>query len=238
MENKRIYITGDTHGDFKRIKKFCELNNTTTDDVMIILGDAGINYYLDIRDKRLKDQIVKLPITLFCIHGNHEERPENINAYKPHTFFDGKVLVEPEYPNIIFAQDGQIYNINGNYCLVLGGAYSVDKWYRITWGYEWFKSEQIPDSQKRLIETELDKQGWRVDFVLSHTCPYYTRPTHLFLRNIDQSTVDSSMEVWLQKIADRLTFKQWYFGHYHDDWDNGKYSMYYHDVTEFPCEEG
>ena len=38
------------------------------------------------------------------------------------------------------------------------------------------------------------------------------------------------MEVWLQKIADRLTFKHWYFGHYHDDWDNGKYSMLYTDI--------
>lgn len=37
-------------------------------------------------------------------------------------------------------------------------------------------------------------------------------------------------EVWLQKIADRLTFKHWYFGHYHDDWDNGKYSMLYMDI--------
>ena len=52
----------------------------------------------------------------------------------------------------------------------------------------------------------------------------------MFLRSVDQSTVDSSMEVWLQKIADRLTFKHWYFGHYHDDWDNGKYSMLYMDI--------
>ncbi len=41
------YITGDTHGDFSRIAEFCGSNGTDTNDVMIILGDAGINYYLD-----------------------------------------------------------------------------------------------------------------------------------------------------------------------------------------------
>ncbi|MCR5720461.1 MAG: metallophosphoesterase [Lachnospiraceae bacterium] len=69
------YITGDTHGDFSRIAEFCEANGTDTEDVMIILGDAGINYYLDARDRDLKNELGRLPITLFCVHGNHEARP-------------------------------------------------------------------------------------------------------------------------------------------------------------------
>ena len=39
-----FYITGDTHGDFRRIEQFCLENDTTVEDVMIILGDAGIFY--------------------------------------------------------------------------------------------------------------------------------------------------------------------------------------------------
>ena len=35
-----IYITGDTHRDFSRLDKM-EFNK---DDLLIILGDAGINY--------------------------------------------------------------------------------------------------------------------------------------------------------------------------------------------------
>ena len=225
-----IYLTGDTHGNFDRIRRFCEINNTTKDDVLIILGDAGINYYLNKRDYKLKQELQNLPITLFCIHGNHEERPENINTYKLNVFFDNLVYQESEFPNILFAVDGMIYKINNNKCLVLGGAYSVDKYHRLMKGYQWFESEQIPDDRKAEIEGYLSVCGYNVDYVLSHTCPYNTRPIHMFLRSIDQSTVDSSMEVWLQKIADRLTFKHWYFGHYHDDWDNGKYSMLYTDI--------
>ena len=55
-----IYLTGDTHGNFDRIRRFCELNNTTKDDVLIILGDAGINYYLNKRDYKLKQELQNL----------------------------------------------------------------------------------------------------------------------------------------------------------------------------------
>ena len=57
-----IYITGDTHGRFKKIKLFCRENNTTKDDIMIILGDAGINYFLDERDEQLKNNLMTLPM--------------------------------------------------------------------------------------------------------------------------------------------------------------------------------
>lgn len=229
-----VFLTGDTHGNFNRIKRFCAENNTDKNDVLIILGDAGINYYLNSRDRKLKHQLQDLPITLFCIHGNHEERPENIDTYKLNTFFGNLVYVEPEFPNLLFAVDGLIYNIQGKECLVLGGAYSVDKWYRLQMGYKWFDSEQISDIRKIEIEDYLTERGNKVDYVFSHTCPYYTRPVHLFLSCIDQSTVDSSMEVWLQKISNTLQYEHWYFGHYHDDWDNGKYSMLYTDIVPFP----
>ncbi len=73
-----VYITGDKHGDYDQVFEFCYKNNTSKNDIMIILGDAGINYYLDNKDYTLKNHLKELPITLFCIHGNHEERPYNI----------------------------------------------------------------------------------------------------------------------------------------------------------------
>lgn len=39
-----IYITGDTHGEFGRIEAFCRQFGTCREDVMVILGDAGINF--------------------------------------------------------------------------------------------------------------------------------------------------------------------------------------------------
>lgn len=70
-----IYITGDTHGDFRNVERFCKKMQTSKDDVLIILGDAGINYYGPEQDKRKKKYLESLPITIFAIHGNHEMRP-------------------------------------------------------------------------------------------------------------------------------------------------------------------
>ncbi len=107
-----IYITGDTHRDFSRIYNFCEREETTRDDIMIILGDSGINYYLMGMDNILKSELELMPITLFCIHGNHEERPFNIPSYEEQQWHGGTVYVEPKYPSLIFAKDGEIYDFN------------------------------------------------------------------------------------------------------------------------------
>lgn len=77
-----IYITGDTHGEFGRIEAFCRRFETCKEDVMIILGDAGINFSGGIRDMRKKGFLESLPITVFAIHGNHEQRPQTIEGYQ------------------------------------------------------------------------------------------------------------------------------------------------------------
>ena len=101
-----IYITGDKHGDFSEVYAFCCKNKTTRDDLMIVLGDAGINYYANEQDIYLKNSLLQYPMTFFCIHGNHEERPENIEGYKTKIFHGGLVYYEEEYPHILFAKDG------------------------------------------------------------------------------------------------------------------------------------
>ena len=55
-----IYITGDTHRDFRRVETFCNVTETTKDDILIILGDVGINYYGRSNDNWLKEELSKL----------------------------------------------------------------------------------------------------------------------------------------------------------------------------------
>jgi len=80
--NPMTIITGDKHGDFRRIDALCSLASTTKDDLLIILGDAGINYYGGKRETQFKHTLAKLPITMLCIHGNHERRPEAVGSYQ------------------------------------------------------------------------------------------------------------------------------------------------------------
>ena len=204
-----IYITGDTHREFYKLHDV-EKNK---DNMLIILGDVGINYYLDERDKKLKEQLNSYNIKLFCIQGNHEERPENISTYKEIDMFGGKVFIEEEYPNLIFAKNGELYDIDNKKVLVIGGAYSVDKNYRIIYGYPWFKDEQL---NKEEMDNILNKyKGQYIDIVLSHTCPLKYEPTEVFMKCIDQSDVDKSMEKFLDRVEESIDYDKWYCGHYH-----------------------
>ncbi len=206
-----IYITGDTHRDFSRIYKL----EKDTDNMLIVLGDVGINYYLNEEDKNYKEYLKKLKLKLFCVRGNHEERPENISTYKEVEMFGGKVFIEEEYPNLIFAKDGEIYNIDGKKILVIGGAYSVDKQYRLLHGYKWFKDEQLT---KKEMDTILEKvKGKHFDIVLTHACPYKYEPREVFMQGLDQSKVDKSMEHFLDKIEENINYDKWYCGHYHTE---------------------
>lgn len=211
-----IYLTGDTHGQFGRIEKFCERMETSRDDVMIILGDAGINFSGGLIDRRKKEQIDQLPITLFCIHGNHERRPETIPSYHEETWRQGTVYVEQDFRHILFAKDGEVYDLNGIRAIAIGGAYSIDWMYR-TYGRSWWPDEQPSPTVKARVEAKLEQLDWKVDVVLSHTTPLKYEPTEVFLSGIDQTRVDKSTEVWLDGLEERLAYGKWYCGHYHTE---------------------
>lgn len=228
----KFYITGDTHGDFLRIDSFCRRFKPDTDDVMIILGDAGLNYYGDKRDRFSKFRVSKMPITIFCIHGNHEMRPTDVSGYLTKEFCGGTVWYQDEYPNILFAKDGEIYTFGEYRCIVIGGAYSIDKWYRLENGWNWFSNEQPDDEIKAYVEKQLENNDNKIDVVLSHTCPLKHEPVEVFFDFIDQSKVDKSTEQWLDSIENILDYKKWYCGHYHTSKIIDKMQFMFEDIDE------
>ena len=230
-----IYITGDKHGDLEFVRDFCNNHpGLSTEDVLIILGDVGINYDLNWQEKRVKRMLSKLPITLLCVHGNHEERPYNIKGYKEVNYFQGKVYQQRRYPNILFCKDGENYKINNRYFFVLGGAYSTDKYLRLKQGWKWFPSEQpSPDSRINASDT-MKRFNNSFDIVLSHTCPKkYIDNKKLKHYYIDEYDIDYSTEEWLETIDNTIQYNHWYLGHFHKDIDiNEKVTVVFNNVIQ------
>jgi 3-oxoacid CoA-transferase subunit A len=211
-----IYITGDIHGEVFRIAEAVARFNIDSEDVIVLLGDVGMNYYGNKRgDRHRKKRLNKLGVPMFCIHGNHEMRPGTIPSYHEVEWHGGAVYVEDDHPNLLFAKDGEVYDLNGQKTIVIGGAYSVDKWYRLQCDLNWFPDEQPSEEIKAKVEQKLHELGWRVDAVLTHTCPERYIPREAFLSGVDQATVDSSTEQWLDTIAERLDYRAWFCGHWH-----------------------
>lgn len=229
-----LYATGDIHGNVIPLLQWldkCEIPHTK-DQIIVLVGDVGVNYYGNMADRERKVMLQDSNRTYFCIHGNHERRPESMSTYHTAIWNGGTVYVEDEFSNLIFAKDGEVYDLEGLKTLVLGGAYSVDKWFRLESGYHWFADEQIPIERRQEILENI-KQLNEVDLVLSHTCPFQWQPTDLFLSGIDQNSVDNSMEHWLSEVEKNLKYHYWLFGHFHDDRIiNDKVFMIFKTVTD------
>ncbi len=231
---RKFYITGDKHRNFKKVKEFCRDMNTRKKDVLIILGDAGFNYYGDERDDQLKKEISSLNITLFCIHGNKENRPQNIETYGIKSFCGGKVYYEPKYPRILFAKDGEIYQFEGKKYLVAGGAHSVDKQRCLEEDMPFWEDEMPSEETKAAVEEALEENDFALFGMLTHTCPLRYLPQEMFVstrqkakmkrkfyktkpKKIYKPDIDRSTEAWLDALEQRLTYNVWFCGHYHAD---------------------
>lgn len=222
-----VYYTGDTHGGSFDVVRFCKKMKLTREDVIVILGDVGANYYGDERDESLKKTLHKLKPTILCIHGNHENRPGNIPTYKTKEWNGGTVWYEEKYPTVLFARDGEIFTLDGLHHLVIGGAYSVDKRIRLLRGYNWWPDEQPSDEIKAYVEKQVRER--EVDVVLSHTCPHKYEPVETFIPGVDQSQVDKSTELWLDTIEEMCGYKWWLCGHWHINKRVERMQFLYHD---------
>ena len=245
---KKWYITGDCHGTFTKFHNIPkeDFNENTA---IICLGDFGINFWLNNKDIRAKKELSKnYPFTFYCVRGNHEARPQDVegmnNIYDENV--QGVVYLEEEFPLIRYFLDYGEYTINGFKCAVIGGAYSVDKYYRLARAgiidktdpryfnpkiTHWFYNELL--SEKEMNDAMEILSNKHYDFIFTHTCPISWEPTDLFLSMVDQSSVDKSMELWLEEFKESITFNVWCFGHFHADRLERPYvEQYYNNIEE------
>lgn len=232
---KHWYLTGDIHGQIPVENWRIAVDTPYDESAIIILGDAGFNYYLNKKDNKVKDKVAEeFPgLTIYCVHGNHEERPEKLenisSVYDEDTH--NHIWVEEDYPNIRYFHMWGEYKIAGYTTFVMGGAFSVDKEYRLLNHWQWFPTEQMTFNEKLDMLHYVDKKHF--DLILSHTCPYTWQPFDLFLPFIDQSKVDNGMEHLFEDVLQNTFFDKWCYGHFHDDrWQNNRARMFYTDCVK------
>lgn len=223
-----VYITGDCHGDFRKIYQFAETMKLTEGDAIIVLGDMGLLWRQDRRDANIfiKDFEDRWKFNLYFVDGNHENFHQ-LNSLPEDAEGMGYIS-----EHIRHLKRGRRYNINGKDILAIGGADSVDQYMR-TPGLSWWQEETI-------TQEDIDKvEAGHYDYVLSHTCPlsvFEANKIHLCtLGNIvdDEEPLFKISNNSLEKLLNKITFNEWYFGHYHvDKRIDEKYTCLYHTFIE------
>jgi hypothetical protein len=206
-----IYITGDTHIpiDIHKLsmKNWTEQVNLTHDDYLIICGDFGGVWNESNEELYWLKWLNKKPFTTLFIDGNHENH-DMLNECEVEEYCGGKV--HKIMSNIYHLMRGQIFNLNGVKVFTMGGASSHDKIHRKE-SKSWWKSELPNEDEYKEALNNLDRNNWKVDLVITHCAP---------------DSIQSELANWyehdkltnlLETVKQDLSYKKWYFGHYHVD---------------------
>ena len=215
-----VFLTGDIHGDMsiRRLARdsFPEGRKLTRDDYVIVLGDFGLVWDGSKSDEYWLDWLERCPWTTLFIDGNHENHP--LLATYPRRGFHGGMVNEVR-PHVLHLMRGYVFDLCGESFLAMGGAASHDKEWRVE-GESWWP-EEIPNAYEREIcELSLKERDWRVGHVLTHDAPSDLMPKLAILSGGRDFHADD-FERWLNSIAYRTNFGNWWFGHFHVDRDLG-----------------
>ncbi len=216
-----IYITGDTHGEHARFFGADQnLSRSTVDyqpfdsvlkagDILIVCGDFGYLIYNSIEEEMFFNEIATRPYTVCFVDGNHENFPA-LNRFPVEEWNGGKI--HRIRNNIFHLMRGQIFTIDGKTFFTFGGAYSIDRPYRVL-NYSYWEEEMPCKEDYDEALRNLNAHNLTVDYVLTHTAPGMLIPIMGF--HSDQHSIE--MDNFLDYIYMDVHFRHWYCGHWHID---------------------
>jgi predicted phosphodiesterase len=219
-----IYLCGDIHGylDIEKLghDKFPEGSELTRLDYVIILGDYGLIWDDSPEFEYWSKWLDNKPWTTLFIDGNHENFDK---LYKLPITEKFGCPVGVHMGNIFHLKRGYVYHINDLKFFVMGGASSVDKHSRSE-HIDWWKEELPNYSETDKGLQSLEEHNWKVDYVLTHTCPS-TVASH-FVKNVKPDNFTN----YLNFISETLNYNHWYFGHFHEDKTVDKFSCLFNKI--------
>ena len=229
-----IFMTGDTHGDFSRLRPaaFYEQVQLTKADYLVICGDFGGIWDGSNTEQQWLDWLENRPFTTLFVSGNHENF-DLLCSYPINQWHGG--LVQVIRPSVLHLMRGQLYEISGKRIFTMGGAGSPDiqdgvlepddpnferklrqlnaagALFRVD-HHSWWKEELPDDAEYQTARETLDNAGWDVDYIITHCCPSSIQDIFsggLYRRD--------ALTDFFDEIRERCRFKYWFFGHYHEN---------------------
>lgn len=212
-----IYDTGDIHANqYKWVEQIHPA--LSSGDILIVNGDFGIGFWNGRywSEETFFDWISEQEYTVLFVDGNHENF-NKLNDYPVELWNGGRV--HKIRHNLIHLMRGEVYNIDGISVFAFGGGYSIDK-YRRQENVSWWRQEMPSEEEYKNAEKNLQKVDYQVDYIITHTAPsesvYYLSVMQRLA--VNKNVVEEQpLNTFLDHIRQQVTYKHWYFGHFHID---------------------
>ena len=238
---KGIVVSGDVHGDFNQLVFKCCIQYGMTDTLIIVAGDCGFGFekqgYYENVYRRNRERLSKANNRILFVRGNHDN-PAYFNEFP---IKQSCWMTIPDYA---------VVRACGHVILCVGGAVSVDRYYRISDLQYHLPNQDEPLARNIYWRNEcpvfdVDKldeinEYFAIDTVITHTAPSFCE---LISKNglanwaiYDEDLVDDVKRE--RKVMDQLLdylkskghpLRHWYYGHFHQSWhqeiDGVQYNM-------------
>lgn len=174
----KILIAGDVHGSTSHMVYLLEQARRKDAEKLFQVGDFG--YWEHARPgveylNRVQAHALSHGVDVYFLDGNHDNRALLLEKYQERDD-EGFIIVRP---NIKYADRGHTWDWDGTRFIALGGAYSIDKSYRLKLEYAeqklgayWFPGEEMTALEWSYVL----KDRSNVDVVLAHDKPFLANP--------------------------------------------------------------
>jgi predicted phosphodiesterase len=202
-----IYITGDTHADSKRFKKFKGFFGRRH-DYCVVCGDFGFVWNASATEKRKLAGLSHLRCNVLFVEGTHDNL-ELLSQYPLVEYKGG--MARQLAKNIFWLRRGDIFDLDGTTLFAFGGGESDDADERLPLGFWW--PQELPDEAEiARARQNLQNAQMRVDIIVTHKHP----GLRLGLIDPSKDRIDI-LTAFLGQVARTVQFDHWYFGGQHMD---------------------
>lgn len=203
--------------DIQKLRDWEAGERLTRSDFLIVAGDFGYPWDFSPEECEEVAWLESRPYTLLFVDGNHERYDHW--AERPYEKWHGGMVqrLSPGSPIRRLCR-GEVYDLGGSTVFTMGGATSVDRDWRHPY-IDWWPQE-LPDERNfQQAHERLDAADWQVDYVVTHTCASRMLATTLFPAPSCENPDTDRLTDFLDELEDRLSYKRWYYGHFHRDMD-------------------
>ena len=238
-----VIICGDFGGIWNYDSRYDSAKSSFREKICLDHGESK-------EEKYWLDWLSEKPFMVLFCDGNHENHDRLAGAYPEVDFHGGRAHRIRE--NVFHLMRGYVFDLQGLSFFVFGGAPSHDISGGILKPYRFRTEDEFKEAYRRMKrsgvlfrvdhvswwETELPsaeeterglknlgERDFRVDYVITHCAPSSVAA----LAGFDGK---DRLFLYLEEINEKTVFRNWFFGHYHDNRIfHGKYVMLYEQIV-------